>query len=112
VTTNSDNAGLADRKVLRLGTQLPVGAGEEKVLGNEPVERVDISRELCPSPVGFEGYDFWVAEPDQDSFENGCVCVDARHFDKLSGCLLQTGVTRARHSGRGLCQWVAHEHAS
>jgi len=80
VTGNSDNAGLVGRKVLRLSTQLPVGAGEEKVLGNEPVERLDISRELCPSQVGFESHDFWVAEPHQDSLENVCVCVCTRHI--------------------------------
>ena len=64
VTTNPDNAGLVGRKVLRLGTQLPIGASEEKVLGNEPVERLDIGCELGPSQVGFESYDFWIAEPD------------------------------------------------
>jgi len=64
MTTNSYNAGLVGRKILRLGTQFPVWACEEKVLGNEPVKRVDISRELCPAQVGFESYDFWIVEPD------------------------------------------------
>ena len=78
VIANSHNAGLVGGKVLRLGTQLPVGAREEKVLGNQPVERVDISRQLCPSQVGFQSYDFWIGEPDQDSLENGCIY--ARHI--------------------------------
>ena len=63
VITNSHNAGLVGRKILCLGTQLPIWAREEKVLGNEPVKRVDISRELCPSQFGFESYDFWIVEP-------------------------------------------------
>jgi hypothetical protein len=64
MTMNSYSAGLVGRKILRLGTQFPVWAREKKVLGNEPVKRVDISRELCPSQVGFESYDFGIVEPD------------------------------------------------
>jgi hypothetical protein len=77
VIPNSHNARSVCSKVLCLGTQLPVGAGEEKVLGNQPIERVDISRELCASQVGLESYDFWIAGPDQDFLENGCS--HARH---------------------------------
>jgi hypothetical protein len=64
VTTNAHHAGLVGREVLRLGAQLPVWARKEKILGDESIERVDISRELCPSQVGFESYDFWIRGSD------------------------------------------------
>jgi hypothetical protein len=53
------------RQVLGLGAQLPVGAGEEQVLGDERVERGDVGGELRGADARLERHDLRVGRADE-----------------------------------------------
>jgi hypothetical protein len=66
VLPNADDARPVRRKIFRLGSDSTVWPREQKVLGNQPIERGNVRFELRRANLRFQADDFGITRPDQD----------------------------------------------
>lgn len=106
VLANAHGAGAVRGEVLRFGGKLPVGAGEEQVVGDEASQRVDICAELCATERCFEYHNFCVLGANEHGLEHGNRVAGApvTAIPALGPPVAAASVLRCRLEERLLCR--------